>query len=129
MCSSDLLDVQNAFLHGVLEEEVYMCQPPGFVDPTRPEHLCQLVKALYGLKQAPRAWHARLASALRAHGFVPSTAHTSLFLLQRPQVTMYLLVYVDDIILVSSSVTAADRLVSSLGDDFAVKDLGKLHYF
>ncbi|KAK1647157.1 hypothetical protein QYE76_064962 [Lolium multiflorum] len=123
------LDVQNAFLHGVLEEEVYMRQPPGFSDPTRPDHLCRLVKALYGLKQAPRAWHARLGAALRAHGFIPSTADTSLFLLQRPEVTMYLLVYVDDIILVSSSVAATDRLISSLGDAFAVKDLGKLHFF
>jgi hypothetical protein len=123
------LDVQNAFLHGVLEEEVYMRQPPGFVDPAHPHHLCHLVKALYGLKQAPRAWHARLAAVLRALGFVPSTADTSLFLLQRPEVTMYLLVYVDDIILVSSSVTAADRLVTAMSSDFAVKDLGKLYYF
>ena len=123
------LDVQNAFLHGVLEEEVYMCRPPGFVDPSRPQHLCRLVKALYGLKQAPRAWHARLGTTLRAHGFVPSLADTSLFLLQRPTVTMYLLVYVDDIILVSSSDYAADRLVSTLSADFAVKDLGQLHYF
>jgi hypothetical protein len=66
-----------------------------------------MVKALYGLKQAPRAWHARLDSALTAHGFVPSTADTLLFMLRRPQVTMYLLVYVDDIILVSSSSSAA----------------------
>ncbi|KAK1680235.1 hypothetical protein QYE76_041083 [Lolium multiflorum] len=123
------LDVQNAFLHDVLEEEVYMRQPPGFSDPDRPDHLCRLVKALYGLKQAPRAWHARLGAALRAHGFVPSTADTSLFLLQRPEVTMYLLVYVDDIILVSSSVTTTDRLISSLGSTFAVKDLGRLHFF
>ncbi|KAK1662393.1 hypothetical protein QYE76_050552 [Lolium multiflorum] len=123
------LDVQNAFLHGILEEEVYMRQPPGFVDPARPQHLCRLVKALYGLKQAPRAWHARLGSVLRAHGFVPSTADTSLFLLQRPEVTMYLLVYVDDIILISSSDVVADRLVSALSGDFAVKDLGALHYF
>ena len=123
------LDVQNAFLHGVLEEEVYMRQPPGFVDPTRPRHLCRLVKALYGLKQAPRAWHARLGSVLRALGFIPSTADTSLFLLQRPEVMMYLLVYVDDIILVSSSDADADRLVSALSEEFAVKDLGALHYF
>ncbi|KAK1645287.1 hypothetical protein QYE76_063092 [Lolium multiflorum] len=123
------LDVQNAFLHGILDEEVYMRQPPGFADPDRPTHLCRLVKALYGLKQAPRAWHARLGTALRALGFIPSTADTSLFLFQRPQVTMYILVYVDDIILVSSSVPAADRLVSSLRTAFAVKDLGKLHYF
>jgi histone deacetylase 1/2 len=123
------LDVQNSFLHGVLEEEVYMRQPPGFVDPAHPQHLCRLVKALYGLKQAPRAWHARLGTALRALGFVPSTADTSLFLLQRSTVTMYLLVYVDDIILVSSLGTAADRLVSALSGDFAIKDLGRLHYF
>jgi hypothetical protein len=105
------LDVQNAFLHGVLEEEVYMCQPPGFVDPSQPQHLCRMIKALYGLKQAPRAWYARLGAALRALGFTPSTADTSLFMLRRPEVTMYLLVYVDNIILVSSSSTAASRLV------------------
>jgi hypothetical protein len=124
------LDVRNAFLHGLLEEaEVYMRQPPGFSDPDHPDHICRLTKVLYGLKQAPRAWHTRLATALRAHGFAPSTADSSLFLLQKPQVTMYLLVYVDDIILVSSSQSAADALVLSLGADFAVKDFGKLHYF
>jgi histone deacetylase 1/2 len=123
------LDVQNAFLHGLLEEEVYMRQPPGFVDSARPDYLCRLTKALYGLKQAPRAWHARLATALRARGFVPSTADSSLFLLQKPEVTMYFLVYVDDIILVSSSPMAADALIKSLGADFAVKDLGQLHFF
>jgi histone deacetylase 1/2 len=123
------LDVQNAFLHGVLEEEVYMPQPPSFVDPSCPQHLCRLEKALYGLKQAPRAWHARLGSILRTHRFVPSTADTSPFLLQRPQLTMYLLVYVDDIIVISSSESATARLVTVLGADFAVKDLDKLHYF
>jgi histone deacetylase 1/2 len=123
------LDVQNAFLHGVLEEEVYMRQPPGFIDPSCPQHLCRLEKALYGLKQAPRAWHARLGSVLRTHGFVPSTADTSLFLFQRFQLTMYLLVYVDDIIVISSSESATARLVTVLGADFAVKDLGKLYYF
>jgi histone deacetylase 1/2 len=97
------LDNQNAFLHGVLEEEVYMRQPPGFEDSTRPHYLCRLDKALYGLKQAPRAWHARLAYVLHQHGFVASTADTSLFILQRPDVHIYLLVYVDDIVVLSSS--------------------------
>ena len=84
--------------------------------------MCCLVKALYGLKQAPRAWHARLGSVLRRLGFAPSTTDTSLFVLHRPEVTMYLLVYVDDNILISSSVTA-------LSGHFAVKDLGAPHYF
>jgi histone deacetylase 1/2 len=67
--------------------------------------------------------------ALHAHGFVPSTADSSLFLLQKPAVTMYFLVYVDDIILISSSPAAEDKLILSLGTDFAVKDLGHLHFF
>lgn len=123
------LDIQNAFLHGVLEEEVFLRQPPGFEDHTHPDYLCRLDKALYGLKQAPRAWHARLSSVLSGLGFTASTADTSLFILQRPDVTIYLLVYVDDIIVVSSSATATDRLVYQMRDSFALKDLGPLHYF
>jgi hypothetical protein len=123
------LDIQNAFLHGILEEEVFMRQPPGFEDPSYPGFLCRLDKALYGLKQAPRAWHARLSSVLAALGFTPSTADTSLFILRRSELTLYLLVYVDDIIVVSSSSAATDRLVHQLGKTFALKDLGPLHYF
>jgi hypothetical protein len=123
------LDIQNAFLNGVLEEEVFMHQPPGFEDPTRPHHICKLVKAIYGLKQAPRAWNTRLASVLRQHGFVPSTADTSLYILHRPDVSIYLLVYVDDIIVLSSSSPAIDRLVQGLRQEFVVKDLGPLHFF
>jgi histone deacetylase 1/2 len=123
------LDIQNAFLYGVLEEEVFMRQPPGFEDSTRSTHLCRLDKALYGLKQAPRAWHARLSSVLADLGFTASTADTSLFILRRRAATVYLLVYVDDIIVVSSSSTITDRLVHQLGHTFALKDLGPLHYF
>jgi hypothetical protein len=123
------LDVQNDFLHGVLEEEVSMRQPPGFEDPTCPQHICRLDKPLYGLKQASRAWHHRLGSALADYGFVPSKADTSLFLLQRRSLSMFLLVYVDDIIVISSSPIAVDGLVSRPSQQFAIKDLGTLHYF
>jgi histone deacetylase 1/2 len=73
------LDVQNAFLHGVLEEEVYMYQPPGYTDKIHPSYVCKLNKALYGLKQAPRAWYARLCNKLVRLGFISSKEDTSLF--------------------------------------------------
>jgi hypothetical protein len=73
------LDVQNVFLHGYLEEEVYMQQPPGYEDPARPNYVFKLDKTLYGLKQAPRAWYSRLSSKLIALDFQSSKADMSLF--------------------------------------------------
>jgi histone deacetylase 1/2 len=77
------LDVKNVFLDGVLEEEVYMRQPPGFEISHTPHYACKLDKALYGLKQAPRAWYSRLSSKLCEFGFKASKADTSLFLLNK----------------------------------------------
>jgi hypothetical protein len=123
------LNVQNTFLHGVLEEEVYMKQPPEFVDPSRPTYQCKLDKALYGLKQAPRTWYARLSFKLHALGFTPSKANVSLFIYKKGSITVYFLVYVDDIIVTSSSSAAIDALLCDLKEDFSLKDLGPLHYF
>ena len=58
------LDLSNAFLHGTLDQKVYMQQPQGFVDSTCPEYICKLTKSLYGLKQAPRAWYQLLHTFL-----------------------------------------------------------------
>jgi histone deacetylase 1/2 len=121
------LDVLNAFLHGVLKEEVYMKQPPGFEKGD--QLICKLDKALYGLKQAPRAWYARLSTKLQQLGFSPSKSDTSLFFLAKPEVTMFVLVYVDDIIVASSTQAAVSGLLRQLRGDFALKDLGDLHYF
>lgn len=74
------IDVQNAFLHGFLNEDVYMSQPPGFTHPHYPHHVCKLRKALYGLKQAPRAWFSRLSTRLLELGFHGSKSDTSLFI-------------------------------------------------
>lgn len=123
------LDVQNAFLHGYLEEEVYMQQPPGYEDMSHPNYVCKLDKALYGLKQAPRAWYARLCKRLQELGFLPSKADTSLFYYSRGEYTIYILVYVDDIIVASSSPKATAALLKDLQKDFVLKDLGDLHYF
>lgn len=122
------LDVQNAFLHGVLEEDVYMKQPPGYMDSSHPNLVCKHDKSLYGLKQAPRAWYARLSNKLQCLGFSPSRADTSLFFFSKGGVTIYLLIYVDDIIVVGSSSTAVLALLSDLRADFALKDLGDLSY-
>jgi hypothetical protein len=122
------LDVKNAFLHGILEEEVYMKQPPGFEDPHTPHFICKLHKALYGLKQAPRAWFARLSIKLHALGFVPSKADTSLVLYDKSRVTIYVLIYVDDIIVTSLSNDAITALLHDLRGDFSLKDLHPLHY-
>ena len=85
------LDVQNAFLHGNLTETVYLQQPPGFVDPTKPNHVCVLLKSLYGLKQAPRAWFQRLSTALHALGFQGSKTDPSLFIYSSKGVLLYML--------------------------------------
>jgi histone deacetylase 1/2 len=123
------LDVQNAFLHGVLNEEVYMYQPPGYANKSHPSYVCRLDKALYGLKQAPRAWYARLCAKLIALGFVPSKADTSLFFFKKGPLTIFVLVYVDDIIVASSDVQGTKALLVALQQDFALKDLGDLHFF
>jgi histone deacetylase 1/2 len=123
------LDVQNAFLHGVLEEEVYMRQPPGYEDKSLPNYVCKLDKALYGLKQAPRAWYSRLSMKLQSLGFKPSRADTSLFFYNKGNISMFVLIYVDDIIVASSVPSATTSLLSDLNKEFALKDLGDLHYF
>jgi hypothetical protein len=73
------LDVQNAFLHGVLKEKVYMRKPLGYEDKNNPSYVCKLDKAIYGLKQEPRVWYSRLSTRLCELDFVPSKSDTSLF--------------------------------------------------
>ncbi|CAH9134814.1 unnamed protein product [Cuscuta epithymum] len=123
------LDVNNAFLHGSLSEEVYMVQPAGFVDSAHPKHVCRLHKALYGLKQAPRAWYLELSRFLISTGFRKSRADASLFIYAHHDVLLYFLVYVDDIILTGNNLQAINKFVSQLTHRFSVKDLGALHHF
>jgi hypothetical protein len=123
------IDIQNAFLHGTLSEQVFMTQPPGYHHPSYPHHVCKLQKALYGLKQAPRAWFSRLSTRLIALGFHGSRSDSSLFIFKDSDVTMYVLIYVDDIIITCSKTSEIDALLHSLTADFAVKDLGNLNFF
>ncbi|GJY59409.1 ribonuclease H-like domain-containing protein [Tanacetum coccineum] len=123
------LDVKNAFLHGHLSETVYMHQPPGFVDPNKPNYVCHLQRSLYGLKQAPRAWFQRFASYATRVGFQHSKTDSSLFVFHRGSDIAYLLLYVDDIILTASSSAFLQRIITSLHSEFAMTDLGSLNYF
>ncbi|GJY78729.1 ribonuclease H-like domain-containing protein [Tanacetum coccineum] len=123
------LDVKNAFLHGHLSKTIYMHQPPGFVDPNKPNYVCHLQRSLYGLKQAPRAWFQRFASYATRVGFQHSKTDSSLFVFHRGSDIAYLLLYVDDIILTASSSAFLQRIITSLHSEFAMTDLGSLNYF
>jgi hypothetical protein len=121
------LDVINAFLHGTLNETVYCSQPAGFVDSSCPDMVCRLNKSLYGLKQAPRAWYSRFATFPLNLGFVEAKSDTSVFIYHADGVA-YLL-YVDDMVLTTSSPQLLQRIITSLQQELAMKDLGQLHHF
>lgn len=123
------IDVKNAFLHGELKEEVYMHQPQEYVDPTFPTPVCKLVKSLYGHKQAPCAWFDCFTTHLLTLGFVASTVDLSLFVRRLYGSIIYLLLYVDDIIVTRTSQLYIASLVSQLKDSFDMTNLGHLKYF
>ncbi|XP_023751748.1 uncharacterized mitochondrial protein AtMg00810-like [Lactuca sativa] len=121
--------VKNAFLHGDLSEEVYMQQPPDYVHPTFPHHVCRLRKALYGLKQAPRAWYQRFAHFILSFRFKSSCSYCSLFTFHSGNDHIYLLLHVDDIIIIASSHSLISCVISRLSEEFSLTDLGPLSFF
>nr|KYP75364.1 Copia protein [Cajanus cajan] len=123
------MDINNAFLNGYLKETVFMHQPEGFTDPNKPHHVCKFIKAIYGLKQAPRAWFDRLKKALLRWGFQNTRSDSSLFFLRGENHITFLLIYVDDIIVTGSNTNFLQAFIKQLNVVFALKDLGKLHYF
>ena len=123
------LDVSNAFLHGILNEEVYMEQPPSFVHPLYPDYVYKLNKSLYGLKQAPRAWFTRLSHALLNISFSGSQVDPSFFTYHDGPIHVYLLVYVDDIIVTGNHSATLTIIINKLQADFSMKDHGSLTYF
>jgi len=106
-----------------------MAQPPGFVDPALPSYVCRLHKSLYGLKQAPRAWYNRLSEFLLSIGFQAFKGDTSLFILSHDGAMIYLLAYVDDILLTGSNSAVLHRLITLLQSEFKLRDLGSVYFF
>ncbi|PKU78648.1 Retrovirus-related Pol polyprotein from transposon TNT 1-94 [Dendrobium catenatum] len=123
------LDVSNAFLHGDLSETVYMRQPPGFVDTTSPSAVCKLNKSLYGLKQAPRQWFEKLTTFLQHQGFRFTRSDPSLLTFRRNTIQIFLLIYVDDILITGNDHAALTELLSTLHKHFALKQLSQLSLF
>jgi hypothetical protein len=123
------LDVTNAFLHGHLHEHVFCQQPTGFVDPNQPDAVCLLSRSLYGLRQAPRAWFDNFAAFVTSIGFKPTRSDASLFVYRAGNQMAYLLLYVDDMVLIASTPALLQHLIARLRSAFAVKDMGPLRYF
>jgi len=122
------LDVKNAFLNGILEEEVYMTQPPGFVVQEEASKVCHLRKSLYDLKQSPRAWFERLSQALGQFGMNRSANDHSVFYGHLKE-AIILVAYVDDLIITGDDVEGIPTLKKFLSEQFQITDLGKLKYF
>ncbi|GJT84712.1 putative ribonuclease H-like domain-containing protein [Tanacetum coccineum] len=123
------MDVKSAFLYGTIDEEVYVSQPPGFVDPDHPTKVYKVVKALYGLHQAPRAWYATLSTFLERHGYKRGTIDKTLFIRRNKKDIMLVQVYVDDIIFGSTNKSWCDEFEALMQSRFQMSSMGELTFF
>ncbi|GJX76742.1 putative ribonuclease H-like domain-containing protein [Tanacetum coccineum] len=123
------MDVKSAFLYGTIDEEVYVSQPPGFVDPKFPKKVYKVVKALYGLHQAPRAWYATLSTFLLKSGYRRGTIDKTLFIKKDKNDIMLVQVYVDDIIFGSTKKSWCDKFEALMKSRFQMSSMGELTFF
>jgi hypothetical protein len=123
------MDVKSAFLNGVIQEEVYVRQPPGFENPKYPDRVYKLLKTLYGLKHAPQAWYARLKSFLLEHGYVMGCVDKTLFTLNHDTDFLLVQIYVDGIIFGDSSHTLLSRFQEVMENEFQMSMIGELTFF
>ncbi len=123
------MDVKSAFLNGFLNEEVYVHQPPGFVDKHKPNHVYKLTKALYGLKQAPRAWYDRLSTFLLENGFSRGKIDTTLFTKNEKHNLLIVQVYVDDIIFGATNENMCEDFSNLMQSEFEMSMMGELGFF
>jgi hypothetical protein len=112
------MDVKSAFLNGVIQEEVYVRQPPGFENPKYPNRVYKLSKALYGLKQVLWAWYARLKSFLLGHGYLMESVDKTIFTPKHSTDFLLVQIYVDDIIFSGSSHTLVSRFQKMMENEF-----------
>jgi hypothetical protein len=116
-------------LSGKISELVYVEQPPGFEDPTKPNHVYKLSKALYGLKQAPHAWYERLRDFLLSKGFKIGKVDTTLFTKKTGNDIFICQIYVDDIIFGSTNEDFCKEFGEMLSGEFEMSMIGELSFF
>jgi hypothetical protein len=120
------LDVRTAFLKGELEEDIWMKQPPGFVEGTK---ACHLRKSLYGLRQAPRAWHDKLSGELKVIGCTTADSDPGLYTYRGKSANVYILVYVDDILIAGKDRDLVSSVKAKLAALFDIRDMGEASTF
>ena len=98
------MDVKTAFLNGNLDEEIYMSQPEGFQEKGQGQKVCRLLKSIYGLKQASRSWNIRFDETIKSFGFHQSVDEACVYKLRREKYVVFLVMYVDDILLMGDNV-------------------------
>ena len=117
----------DAFLHGNLKEEIYMKIPEGFTE--KPGLVCKLMKTLYRLKQAPRAWNEKFDTYVRSLGMKRSDIDKCLYIYEKGSAKIFLIVYVDDLIIVGNSEFELEKIKIALTREFSMTDLGELNFF
>nr|GFB44646.1 hypothetical protein [Tanacetum cinerariifolium] len=125
----DEIDVKSAFLYGTIEEEVYVCQPPGFEDPHFPNKVYKVEKALYGLHQAHRAWYEKLSTYLLENRFRRGTIDKTLFIKKDKGDILLVQMYVDDIIFGSTKKSLCNEFEQMMHKRFQMSSMGELTFF
>jgi hypothetical protein len=122
------MDVKTAFLNGDLEEDIYMVQPEGFVVEGKEDLVCKLNKSLYGLKQASRAWYQKMDQALIDMDFKRLQADACVYVYRTDNLVIFVALYVDDLLILSNSLTKLNSLKQDLSKKFEMKDLGEAQF-
>ena len=122
------MDVKTAFLNGHLLEDVYMVQPEGFVDKKHPNKVCKLKRSIYGLKQASRSWNLRFDEEITKYGFIKNEDDACVYMKTSGSIVTFLVLYVDDILLMGNDIPTLHGVKSWLGKCFSMKDLGEAAY-
>nr|GEX47904.1 retrotransposon protein, putative, Ty1-copia subclass [Tanacetum cinerariifolium] len=122
------MDVKTAFLNGRLDEDIYMEQPEGYVDPKYPNGVCKLQRAMYGLKQASRQWNKRFDEEIKRFGFIQNRDEPCVYRKASGSDVVFLILYVDDILIMGNNIPRLKEVKDYLGECFSVKDLGEGAY-